>query len=310
MRSRALRSWSSVTRWSRGSPAAFVLVPPGGLILVASASKPFEQVPIRLWNFETGQLVHEFGGFDVKPDSLAVSPDGRRFAAAFQRGDDRGKEFRAIVLLWDLEHPGEPPVEVLMEKGLMFPGVQTFTPDGRKLLIATETRLDVLDLETKRYERTMTWSEVGMFKGAMCAAVSPDGRLALTAGWDATGRVWDLRTGTLAATMVGHKAPIQRAAFDADGAGGVVDVSLDTTIKVWDVKTGDSLTTLRGQDPLFSVAVTPDGTRAAAGDGQGHVSVWDLNVDRQYFRDARRFMCERMQSLPEPDRATGAITSR
>ncbi len=286
----------------RGEASRFGLVSPGGLVLVVSGNKPFEQVPIRLWNFETGQLVHEFAWRDVEPKSLAVSPDGRRFAAAFQRGDDRGKEFRVIVLIWDLERPGEPPAEVPMRKGLVFPGVQAFAPDGRKLLISTETQLDVLDLETKTFERTMAWTESGMFKGAMCAAASPDGRFALTTGWDATGRVWDLRTGALAATMVGHKGPIQRAEFTPDGTEAV-DVCLDTTVKVWDVKTGDSLTTLRGQDPLFSVAVTSDGGRAVTGDQKGRVQVWDLSVDREYFREARRFMRERMQALPEPDRS-------
>jgi WD40 repeat protein len=285
-----------------GKSGRFCLVPPGDLVLVVSESTSFEQGPIRLWNFETGQLVHEFTWRDVEPKSLAVSPDGRRFSLAFQRGDDRGKEFRVIVLLWDLERPGEAPAEVPMRKGLMFPGIQAFTPDGRKLLISTQTQLDVLDLETKTFERTMAWSESGMFKGAMCAAVSPDGGFALTAGWDAIGRVWDLRTGALAATMVGHKGPIERAVFTPDGAEAV-DVCLDTTVKVWDVKTGDSLTTLRGQDPLFSVAVTPDGSRAVTGDQKGRVQVWDLSVDREYFREGRRVMRERMQSLPEPDRS-------
>ena len=189
-----------------------------------------------------------------------------------------------------------------MEKGLMFPGIQTFTPDGRKLLIATETRLIVLDLETKRFERTMAWTESGMFKGAMCAAVSPDGGFAMTAGWDATGRVWDTPDGGARGHDGRSQGPIERAVFTPDGAEAV-DVCLDTTIKVWDAKTGDSLTTLRGQDPLFSVAVTPDGSRAVTGDQKGRVQVWDLSVDREYFREGRRVMRERMQSLPEPDRS-------
>lgn len=285
-----------------GEGARMCLVPPGDLVLVVSGTKTFERVPIRLWDFETGQVVREFDGYDVKPDSLAVSSDGRRFAASHMRSDDKGRTFRPELIVWDLDRPGDGPAVVPLGKGSASDGIQAFLPDGRRILIASETRLDVVDSETGKTDRTMSWTESGMFKGALGLAVSPDGSFALTAGWDATGRVWDLRTGALAATMPGHKMPIQRVAFTPDGTEAV-DVSLDTTIKVWDVRTGDSLTTLRGQAPIFSVAVMSDGTRAIAGDGQGRVSVWDLGVDRDYFREGRRSMRERMQALPEPDRS-------
>ena len=113
-----------------GKAGRFCLASPGDLVLVVSESTSFEPGPIRLWNFETGQLVHEFGGFEVKPDSLAVSPDGRRFAAAFSQGDDRGKEFRAIVLLWDLERPGEPPARCRWEKASSSPASRPSRPTG------------------------------------------------------------------------------------------------------------------------------------------------------------------------------------
>ena len=278
------------------------IVPSGDFALVVSGDKPFEARPIRLWDFGTGQVVREFDARRAKPGSLAVSPDGRRFAAACQESDGHGKKSWVTVLVWDLERAGPAQTAISLGRDFKFPGCQEFTPDGRKLLAVMETRLVLLDLESGKIERTMAWTESGMITGAMSLAVSPDGRLALTGGWDGLGRVWDLASGRILATMPGHKGPIQRAAFAPDGTEAV-DVSLDTTGKVWDVATGDSLTTFRGQDPMFCTAITPDGLRAVSGDQKGRIQVWDMGLDRTYFREARRSMLERMRTLPEPDRS-------
>lgn len=48
-------------------------------------------------------------------------------------------------------------------------------------------------------------------------AVSQDGNYAVTASWDRTARIWDLKTGTAGPVLEGHKGPVNAAAFSADG---------------------------------------------------------------------------------------------
>jgi WD40 repeat protein len=64
-------------------------------------------------------------------------------------------------------------------------------------------------------------------------AVSPDGERIVAGGWDATLRVWDRETGSLALVLRGHGKRIDGVAFSADGRR-IVSASLDGTVRLWD----------------------------------------------------------------------------
>ena len=49
-------------------------------------------------------------------------------------------------------------------------------------------------------------------------AVSQDGNFAVTASWDRTARIWNLKTGAAGPVLEGHKGPVNAAVFSADGA--------------------------------------------------------------------------------------------
>ena len=64
-------------------------------------------------------------------------------------------------------------------------------------------------------------------------------------------------------------------AFGADGSR-IVSGSADDTVKVWDARGGAALLTLRGgMEKVTSIALSPDGTRVAAG-GRGIVKIWEI----------------------------------
>jgi WD40 repeat protein len=70
----------------------------------------------------------------------------------------------------------------------------------------------------------------------------PDGQpIAVSAGWDATVRVWNLATGTpLGDPLVGHTGPVDGVAtlLLPDKTPIAITASRDATVRVWDLTTG------------------------------------------------------------------------
>ena len=56
-------------------------------------------------------------------------------------------------------------------------------------------------------------------------------------------------------------------AFKPDNPNIVVSGSCDKTIKTWDITSGSCLSTLRGENAIFSLAFSPDGQLIATGEG-------------------------------------------
>jgi WD40 repeat protein len=112
------------------------------------------------------------------------------------------------------------------------------------------------------------------------AAVTADGKRAVSACWDHTLKVWDLATGRALRTLEGHSAPVSGVATNSDGQRAV-SASVDRTLKVWDLDTGRELRTLEGHsDIILGVAVTQDGKQAVSASRDDTLKVWDLETGR------------------------------
>jgi WD40 repeat protein len=110
------------------------------------------------------------------------------------------------------------------------------------------------------------------------AAMTPDGRRAVSASADLTLRVWDLATGATLRTLVGHTDWINTVAVTPDGRLAVSG-SNDRTLKVWDLDTGVPLLTLAGHEgPIRAVAIAPGGRRAISASADMTSKVWDLDT--------------------------------
>ena len=116
--------------------------------------------------------------------------------------------------------------------------------------------------------------------GVLGVAVTPDGRLAVSASYDQTLKVWELGSGRELRTLSGHSSGVSAVAVTPDGQLAV-SASWDQTLKVWELGTGRDLRTLSGHaSSVNAVAVTPDGQRAVSAQGYS-LKVWDLGSGRE-----------------------------
>jgi WD40 repeat protein len=118
----------------RGRP---VVSPSGKTELTWYRDDP--QSLVRSWDFSTGRMTRAYAGptGGGKVTSLEVSPDGSRLAATQLNGH---------VLAWDMK-TGE--LAAAIDYGRSHVSGATFSPDGRKLAYAVDSRVYIVDLELR-----------------------------------------------------------------------------------------------------------------------------------------------------------------
>jgi WD40 repeat protein len=134
----------------------------------------------------------------------------------------------------------------------------------------------------------------GHTRGVLGVAVSSDGTRAVTSGRDGTWRLWDLTTGrqqamnTVGYTSKGYPPDsVPAVAITSDGTKAIICGA--HIAQEWDLVTyrrtvGFQLTHGRASCPMFSVAVSADGTRAVVGCAHSDVRVWSFYDDDVWSR--------------------------
>ena len=94
--------------------------------------------------------------------------------------------------------------------------------------------LKVWDVASGRELRTLA----GHTELVLAVALTPDGRLAVSASADKTLKVWDVASGQELRTLAGHTEWVLAVALTPDGRLAV-SASEDNTLKLWDVAPSD-----------------------------------------------------------------------
>jgi WD40 repeat protein len=114
-----------------------------------------------------------------------------------------------------------------------------------------------------------------------CVAVSPDGKLLATAGFDNTVKLWEINPdGTIKSkekkVLAGHTGPVYAVAFDPKDGKTLATASQDKTARVWDVADGKMKFELKGHtDIVDTVAFSPDGKLLASAGADKAVKLWN-----------------------------------
>jgi serine/threonine-protein kinase len=115
----------------------------------------------------------------------------------------------------------------------------------------------------------------------LCAAISPDGRYALTGGEKAALCLWDLGTCGRVRRFTGHSDAVSAVAFSPDRRYAV-SAGRDRAVYLWDVETGQPLSRLRGiVSPVTALAFAPDGQSFLTGDEDATLTLWERQTSKR-----------------------------
>lgn len=255
--------------------------------IAATASKEV----LRIWRVEDGMQLHELAGHTREITDLALSPDGATGVSVARDATLRAWDFiagactqsvsvsggyeggyaeqvvlsadgrvvvtvnRYQVSVWDIS-TGTP--RDLPRRAGHDPTSVALASDGRLALLAehdcgqppSSSIVSLWDL------RSLTLlGKLVEGPGVSAVSMSADGRLGLTADWQArTLRVWDLRTGTCVRVLAGHSAAVTTGALTADGSMAVSG-GLDG-LRVWDVASGRCLREIEIDGGVLRVSIT------------------------------------------------------
>jgi WD40 repeat protein/class 3 adenylate cyclase/tRNA A-37 threonylcarbamoyl transferase component Bud32/energy-coupling factor transporter ATP-binding protein EcfA2 len=188
--------------------------------------------------------------------SVAFTPDGRRVV---------GASFDGALRVWELASGTIVQTFAGQSSGENL----TVTPDGRTVFSGAETGTVVAwDLSgSQQISRGLGWSTRGRDQGCLttpCFAINPQSTLMASSQGDGTVALIDLRTRRVVDTLAARNGPQAEAlAFFPDGRRLAVG-GLAGSVTLWDVKTRRVLRTIRYPNPVWWVAISPDGRRLAA----------------------------------------------
>lgn len=231
---------------------------------------------VRLWDLRTGTPVRDLGEPHSTWMSVAVDRAGR--TALVHNGD-------GVLRLWDLAEgrrlrafrgPSRTAhyVEGPSRRELEQVNAVSVSADGGVVMAALQYSGVVYWVGDRRRRRALE-DHAGRVDTVQ---VSADGRFAVTGGWDATVRYWDLATGRCLRLMTGHTHPVLGVDLTADGRFAF-SAGMDEAVRVWDVTTGHCVHVLEGHTGLKRVRVSEDGTRAVSLGGDGRLGVWEIDWD-------------------------------
>lgn len=185
---------------------------------------------VKLWDRRTRVQIGTFasaaaGGSGLT--SVAFSRNGERLATATK---DK------TVVVWSVPSGEEVSKLPALSDYVVS---MALARDGSRLAIATGLGMD--DTEFQLWDTSPAQPKLTCrgHKGPItCLAMSPDGQLIASAGFDQVIRLWNASTGLLARTMTGHKEWVTAVAFSGNSQR-VASGSADGLFKLWNATTGE-----------------------------------------------------------------------
>lgn len=217
----------------------------------------------------SGEVQQTLPGPAARANCLAWSQDGQRLAL--------GSTVDKTVREWDV---AKKKFIKAHELDLTHIHSVAFSKDGTLLAVGSPMRervvLHVINAATGLPTQTLT----GHKEMIEAAEFSTDATRIVSAGWDATVRIWDVTKGEGIAELKGHKRGVSTVSQSADGKRLASGNARE--FKLWDGEKKEQLADLGGENNgAKQVAMSPDGAWLVSIARAGTAHLWDVTKQSQ-----------------------------
>ena len=151
-----------------------------------------------------------------------------------------------------------------------------FSPDGQMLVSGGGRNDPIVHLWNVEKGK-----HLGKLKGhqtrVLSMAIAPDGKTLVTGGEDSLINLWDLEERELIRTFASHSSHVMSLAITPNSQN-LISGGLDG-LKIWNFQQQLFIETLLLLNPIYSVAVHPNGNLLVTGGKNGEITFWDAQPD-------------------------------
>lgn len=247
------------------SPVSSLRFSPDGKVLAVGGYRD-----VRVIDTASGDRLAEFSGNTDLVRSLAISPDGKKVAAA-----GGAPQLFGEIRIWDLQSH-QLLKSMRGHKDCIYS--IAWSPDGKLIASGSYDRMVKLwDPETGREVRNLQDHIDAVF----AVAFSPDGKRLASASQDRTVKIWDVASGKRLFTLSDASDGLASLAFSPSG-NEVAAAGYDKTIYIWQLAQDDGHLTqslIADQDSLLSLVWSPDGKTIVTASTDGSIRFRDTRLN-------------------------------
>ena len=235
---------------------------PDGKYVISS----FYDGTISIWDVETGKEIEKHFGHQSKVNYVNFSNDGKRLVSV---SDDE------TIRLWNVEKFNGSNIITTNN----YLSNIDISPDRNQIVtMFDDTTLIVVNLETK--DRVMTLNLQNKYWRHNPVAFSPDGKKIVANYDDYVLKIYDVESGEVLDTLIGHDYDAYSASFNPDGSK-VACVLMNSRFGVWNEDGID--TVINRYQSLSDAIYSPDGKNILLASTNSNIDVLDSDTYEYLF---------------------------